>query len=200
VKRAVERTVGRTARRPGWLRRNRLALAAVAVLLPATLAITSANEWSTSLAASPSRPVDVAAGDTVQYGPSRWHVEKTARVSATSAVGQERDLPAGTDLLVVTVRVDPRELVEGAASGGCIARLEEHGGPGPARSWGSASANPITLAGPGPEFTSCSSEQVSPYSFDAEFVVPADAGDGATLSVGIAVVDEFPAYLRMDLD
>ncbi|QYF75053.1 hypothetical protein [Cryobacterium sp. PAMC25264] len=187
-------------RGPGWLRHNWLALAAVAVLLPVTVAITSANEWSTSLSASPSRPEEVSAGDTAQYGPSSWQVEKTTRVSATSAVGQERDLPAGTELLVVTVRVDPSRSVEDGASGGCVARLEEHGGPGPARSWGNASANPITLAGRGPEFASCSSEQSGPYSFDAEFVVPADAGDGAILSVGIAVSDELPDYLRMALD
>lgn len=187
-------------RRPGWLRRNWLALAAVAVLLPATLAITAANQWSTYLAGSPSSPLDVAAGVAVHYGHSGWQVEGTERVSATSAAGQERKLPAGTDLVIVTVRVDPIELLEDGTAELCTARLEEDGGTGLPRSWGNASSNPVPLAGPGPELRSCSSEQRIPYTFDAEFVVPADAGDGATLSLGISVPAEFPDYLRFALD
>ena len=187
-------------RRRGWLRQNLLALAAVAVLLPATVAITMANQWSTALAGSPSRPVDLAAGATAEYGHSAWLVEKTDRVSASSAAGRERDLPAGTDLVIVTVRVDPVELLEDGTAELCTARLEENGGAGLPRSWGSAAGGPITLAGPGPDLRSCSSDQTAPYTFDAEFVVPADAGDGAALSLGIGVPTEFPDYLRFALD
>jgi len=187
-------------RRPGWLRRNALALVAVAVLLPATLAITMANQWSTYLAGSPSRPLDVADGATVEYGHSGWQVEKTDRVSGTSAAGQERDLPAGTDLVIVTVRVDPIEFLEDGTAELCTARLEEDGGTGLPRSWGNAAGSPISLDGPGPDLVSCSSDQRTSYTFDAEFVVPTDAGDGATLSLGIAVPTEFPDYLRFALD
>jgi len=187
-------------RRQGWLRRNWPALAAVAVLLPATLAITAANQWSTYLAGSPSSPLDVAAGASVEYGRSGWRIEGTERVSATSAAGQERELPAGTDLVTITVRVDPIELLEDGTAELCSARLEENGGAGPPRSWGNANSNPVPLAGPGPELRSCSSDERSPYTFEAEFVVPADAGDGATLSLGISVPAEFPDYLRFALD
>ncbi|WEO75794.1 hypothetical protein BJQ94_10390 [Cryobacterium sp. SO2] len=197
-------------RRGGWFQRNRLALLAIVVLLPATLGIMAVHQWLGYFAGWPSKPVDVTAGESVRYGQFGWRIESTDRVGADSAEGRERDLPAGTDLVVVTVRVDPtgatRPTVAADASALvdtwrlCTARLEERGGPHAARSWTNAANGAVSLAGAGPALSSCSSELSEPYTFDAEFVVPHDAGEQATLALGISVVSELPEYARFALD
>lgn len=184
----------------GWLRRNRRALLAVLVLLPTTLGIMVANQWVRYFEEWPSRPVDVAAGETLDYGNARWSVEATDRVIGASAEGRERDLPAGTDLVLATVRVDPTGTDPDGVPDLCTVRLEESGGENATRSWSNAAGGAIPLDGAGPSLTSCSSELSTTYTFDAEFVVPADAGDSSTLTVGIAVVDALPEYARFALD
>lgn len=192
--------VSRGGERPGWFGRNRLALLAVLVLLPATLGIMFVNQWVRYFEQWPTRPVDVAVGETVEYGNARWRIEATDRVSGDSAAGRERDLPAGTDLVVVTVGVDPTGTGPDGVPELCTARLEESGGVRATRSWTNAAGGAISLDGDGPLLTSCSSELSTPYTFDAEFVVPADAGWSASLTVGITVVDALPDYARFSLD
>jgi hypothetical protein len=186
--------------RRGWFRGNRLALAAVLVLLPATLWVTFANSWFGYFEGWPSRPIDVAAGEPLDYGGAGWQIESTERYSADSETGRERNLPASTDLLVVTVRVDPVTPPAGEDGMLCTARLEEIDGAAADRSWSNGTRGAVQLDGDTPEFGSCNAEQRSPYSFGAEFVVPADAGDAARLAIGIAVVRELPDYARFALD
>ena len=182
----------------GWLRRNHRALLAVLVLLPATLGIMFANQWLGYFDEWPSRPVPAAAGETIEYGNARWSVEASDRVLGDSAAGRERDLPTGTDLLVVTVAVDPTGTGPDGKPDLCSARLEESGGQHATRTW--SNQGPISLDGPGPERTSCSSKLTTPYTFDAEFVVPAEAGESSSLSVSIVVVEALPEYASLALD
>jgi hypothetical protein len=192
-------TTEQVTRKPaGWLRRNSRALVAIVVLLPATLGIMFANQWIGYFEEWPSRPVDAAAGETLEYGNARWSIEATDRVPGTSAAGRERDLPDGTDLVVVTVRVDPTGFGPDGVPDLCTVRLEESGGTTPTRSWANGGA--ISLDGSGPDLVSCSSELTTPYTFDAQFVVPTDAGDSSKFTVGIAVVTELPEYARFALD
>lgn len=194
----------RGARRParalGRARHNLLALGAVAILLPATLWVSFANEWFTFYDAWPSRPIDVAAGQSLEYGGSTWLIESTDRITANSADGRERGLPTGTDLLAVTVRVDPPAVTRADDEALCTTRLEETDGGAPARSWIDATKSPISLTGTQPGLSSCSGEELSPYSFRAEFIVPSDAGSTAGLAIGIAVAPELPDYARFELD
>lgn len=184
----------------GWLRRNGRALVAVLVLLPATLGIMFVNQWIRYYEAVPSRPVNVAAGETLEYGNARWRIEATDRVSADSAAGRERDLPAGTDLISVTVEVNPTGTGPDGVPDGCAARLEESGGGTVTRSWTNAAGGSINLDGAGPALTSCSSEVSTAYSFEAEFVVPADAGESSSLTVNITVDEFLPEYAKFALD
>jgi hypothetical protein len=187
-----------TLKRAGWLRRNARPLVAVVVLLPATLGIMFANQWLGYVDQRPTRPMDVAAGETLDYGNAHWRVEETDRVPGDSAAGRERDLPAGTDLMVVTVRVDPTGPGPDGKYDGCTVRLEESGGNTPTRSWTNGGA--ISLDGSGPTLASCSSELGTPYTFDAQFVVPRDAGESSDFTLGISVVTELPEYARFALD
>jgi len=186
--------------RPGWFRQNRLALLAVLVLLPVTLGIMFAYQWLGYFERFPSRPVDVATGDSIQYGRSEWRIDSTDRFGADSARGQERGLPAGTDLIVVTVRVVPSSTGTDKEHDLCTVRLEETGGEHPTRSWANATGAAVPLTGTGPDLTSCSRELRTPYTFDAQFVVPADTGDWSALTLGASVVTELPEYARFSLD
>jgi hypothetical protein len=192
--------VSRALKRVGWLRRNRRALLAILVLLPATLGIVFANQWIGYFDEWPSRPVNATAGDTLDYGNANWQVEPADHVSGDSAQGRERNLPAGTDLVVVTVDVDPTGTGPDGVPDLCSVRLEESGGGAATRSWANVPSGSIPLDGAGPELTSCSSELSTPYSFDAEFVVPADAGEDTTLAVHIIVAGELPEYARFTLN
>lgn len=192
--------MSRALKRTGWLRRNRRALLAILVLLPATLGIMFANQWIGYFDEWPSRPVNATAGDTLEYGNAHWQVEPADRVTGDSAEGRERDLPAGTDLVVVTVDVDPTGTGPDGVPDLCYVRLEESGGGAATRSWANVPSGSISLDGPGPVLTSCSSDLSGPYSFEAEFVVPADAGEGTTLAVNIIVGGSLPDYARFTLD
>ena len=183
----------------GWLRRNGRALLAVLVLLPVTVGIMFANQWIRYFEEWPSRPVNAAVGETLEYGNARWRIESTDRVSADSAAGRERDLPAGTDLISVTVEVDPTGTGPDGVPDLCTARLEESGGGTVTRSWSNGSRGAL-LGGAGPLLTSCSSEVSTRYSFEAEFVVPAEAGESSSFTVNIAVPGFLPEYGRFALD
>jgi hypothetical protein len=189
----------RSSKPVGWFTRNTRALLVVLVLLPATLGIMFAHQWIGRLEERPSRPVDVATGESVDYANAAWTIEATERVPGTSAAGLERGLPAGTDLIVVTVAVSPAAPGADGLSDPCTVRLEESGRDGATRTWSNATRGRIQLAGDGPELTSCSSELGSPYSFDAEFVVPAETGDFSHLTAGIVVPDALPEYARFAL-
>ena len=191
--------MSRGSKRVGWLRRNSRALLAVLVLLPLTVGIMFANQWIRYFEEWPSRPVNAAVGETLEYGNARWRVESTDRVSADSAAGRERDLPAGTDLISVTVEVDPTGTGPDGVPDLCTARLEESGGGTVTRSWSNGSRGAL-LGGAGPLLTSCSSEVSTRYSFEAEFVVPAEAGESSSFTVNIAVPGFLPEYGRFALD
>jgi hypothetical protein len=183
-----------------WLRRNRLALSIVVVLLPVTLVITFANQWFAYYAAWPSQPLDVAVGEVVDYGDADWRIEGSRRFTAASPEGQARRAPAGTDVVVVTVWIDPSRQADDEDARLCTARLEESGGTGPDRGWSNAAGGAVRLSGTAPELTSCNSEQSGPYTFDAEFIVPPDAGQGSSFTLGVAVTDQLPAYARFAID
>ncbi|TFB97773.1 hypothetical protein E3O42_15565 [Cryobacterium adonitolivorans] len=132
-------------------------------------------------------------------GNARWRIDATDRFSADRATGRERELPAGTDLIAVTVMVDPTGTGPDGVPDLCAARLEESGGGNVTRSW-TNTGGAIDLDGAGPSLTSCSSELSIPYSFEAEFVVPADAGESSSLTVDISVPEFLPEYARSALD
>lgn len=134
----------------------------------------------------------------MEYGSATWQIESTERFSAISATGKERDLPPGTDLVVVEVRVDPSDAPVDEDAELCLAQLEETGPA--ARMWGNVRSSPIILDGATPEFGSCRPGQDAPYTFEAEFIVPADAGENGRLALHIVQATELPEYARFALD
>ena len=178
-----------------WFRRNRVGLLAVAVLLPATVGITFATQWTAYFGERASAPVSVVEGDTVDFGRAEWSLEGSRRISASSAEGREFGLPPGSDLVVVSVRVSP-ELGD-AETPGCIVTLDEHDGATVTRTWGESATDPIDYTATEDTRSLCATDAVGPYTLESVFVVAGDAGDD--LALALTVPGELPRYLSFRL-
>lgn len=174
-----------------WLRRNWIGLIAVAVLLPATVGITFATQWTSYFGGRSSAPVPVAEGDAVGFSTAEWLLEGSERIAAESAEGVEIGLPPETVLVVVTVRVTPDGTPE---SPGCLVRLEELDGGTAARGWNDSTYDPIDYSPTEGTQTYCPTDTREPYVLESTFVVPSDVSDNLALSV--TVPSELPRYLR----
>lgn len=181
----------------GWLRRNAIALGAVVVLVPATLGVTFSNEWVNYYSTRPSQPVSVDSGAAADFGGTGWRVEGSRRVGSASPEGAEIGLPGGSNLVVVTIDVTPRELDEKGASPFCQVRLEEQTGGERARSWGDATFDPIDFDIPDGVESGCTTDLTTPYTFDALFIIPSTVD--SALAVHLELADELPRYLSLRL-
>jgi hypothetical protein len=186
------------ASRPGgWLRRNAFALGAVVVLVPVTLGVTFSNDWGRYYSTRPSQPIEVDAGSAADFAGTGWRVDSTRRVAGGSPEALAAHLPGGSDLVVVTVEVTPRELDEEGASTFCEVRLEEQDGGELARSWGDATLEPIDFEGADGVENGCTPDLTGPYRFEALFVIPASVD--SALALHLEVSDELPRYLSLRL-
>ena len=178
-----------------WLRRNRIGLVAVAVLLPATIAITFATQWTSYFGGRPSAPTTVAADATAEFASASWSLSDVRRISAASTEGEEIGLPKGSDLVAVTVRVSPDS---GSKEGpGCMVLLEEFEGATVTRSWRESATDPIDYPSTAGTQSYCDPDQVEPYTLESFFVVASDAGDD--LGLAVTVTGELPRYLSFRL-
>ncbi|MCS5720107.1 hypothetical protein N1027_18405 [Herbiconiux sp. CPCC 205763] len=183
--------------RRGWWRRNAIGLVAVAVLVPTTIAVTFQAEWGRYYAERPSQPITVATGDSIDFAGAGWRVLDSRRIPATSEEGAASRLPAGTDLVVVTVAVSPRELDADGKSPYCDLQLDEMRGSEVVRSWKDATFADIDYDRDPDVGSGCSSDETGDYTFETLFVVPSGATD--ELAVQLESVDELPRYLRFAL-
>jgi hypothetical protein len=176
-----------------WLKQNAVALVAVAVLAPATVAVTFSTEWSSFLTTRPTQPIEVAEGR------AQWRVARTERISSTSREGVDAALPAGSDLVLVTVEVDPGNLTAEDKSSFCTVRLGEYEGSNDTavRIWGDALFSGIDYRTPEGVESGCSPDIIEPYTFTSTFVIADDASDN--LGVLLQVSDELPRYLLLRL-
>jgi hypothetical protein len=182
-----------------WLKRNAAALVAVAVLTPATIAVTFSTEWSSFLTSRATQPVEVAEGLTAEFDGAEWRVAGTERISSDSRQGVDAGLPAGSDLVTVTVEVDPGNLTAPDESSFCTVRLGEYeeSKNTAIRSWGDATFAAIDYRIPEGDKSGCSPDIIEPYTFTSIFVIANDAGDN--LGVLLEVPDRLPRYLLLRL-
>ena len=177
-----------------WLRHNWIGLIAVAVLLPATVGITFATQWTSYFSGRDSAPVSVAKNTDFGFSTAEWRFESGERITADSPEGQRIGLPPETALVVVTVRITPDGSPE---SPGCLVRLEELDRGADSRSWAESTYDPIDYSPTDGTQTYCPTDTTEPYVLESTFVVPADAVDGLGLS--IVVPGELPRYLSFRL-
>jgi hypothetical protein len=180
-----------------WLRTNLVGLVAIVLLVPATVAITFANEVGAYNDARATEYVAMGPGDDLDYGGNGWKLEDVRRISWASEEGVDTDLPNATDLVVVTVSVTPKEFSAEGLSSFCTVRLNEMDKDSIARSWMDSTHDPIDFWPPDGVEAYCKSDLDDPYLMQSAFVVPSDTSDELTMQ--IMVDAELPRYLRLRL-
>ena len=165
----------------GWWRRNAVPLVVVAALLPVTAGVIAANEWSEWDIGHATKPVTVAAGDSVTYddatiGPARARFD------------DDPGVPTGTRIVTASVLVTP-----GDSPISCpTPRLREAGGAG--RQWDEASFE-LDREVDTERSTSCSSETPIRYSLTLDYLVPEDATGPFVIEIESG--NELPAFVRL---
>jgi len=170
--------------RRSWWRSNAVALAALVVVLPATVAVTTVNEWSASASGQPSMVVAVEPGGQASYSGATWSDARLAPRSDGSDLG----IPPGTKLLVVTIDVD----FEPGDPPSCTLTLSET--TGQQRRWRSADSDLVDWTTTEGTTSYCPSDAIGPYTVEVPFVLPDDAREPFTIDVVDG--DQLPRFLR----
>jgi len=142
-----------------WLRRNAVALVAVAVLLPGTAAAVSLNAWQDLLATT---TTTVAPGETARLGAADVG---DARARFDSGV---EGIPRGTRVVAARIDIHPR----GEEFTCFVPTLREIGGAG--REWNDST---MSLDRPydAERATYCDADEKAPYTLEIDYLVPDDA-------------------------
>lgn len=165
----------------GWWRRNAAALAAVVVLVPVTVGVIAANEWSDGDLGHPTKATTVDAGDSAIYGGA---IIGPANAEFTDDAG----IPPGARVVHATVLITPAD-----EPISCLSPLLRETG-GAQRQWDEASFEldrdyDLALK------TSCDSELPIRYSLTLDYLVPEDATGPFALELSTG--DALPQFVRL---
>lgn len=176
-----------------WWRRNRLALAALVVLLPAVPAVIFHSTWSSYFGARPSAPVAAEEGTETAFAGANWRVQGWTTAIAGSSEATVLGVPSDADLVLARVALDP-----GSNAGpACRVSLVHTDADGGIQRWSGISGRPITYR-PEPGIADgCTPNATEPYLFDIAFAVP--AGTSGPFRLDVEVSAELPRYLELPL-
>ncbi len=164
-----------------WLRRNRIALIALAVLLPVTAGVMSWSAWSGYRSNQPTERVPIAGGAVNYAGAIIGPAEPTELDAAAHG------LPAGTRLIRIVLPVSP------AAGERATCQTPELWDRGGERRW--AERSDAIGAEPLDRVTACTSEE-SPYELVLDYVVPDDVRE---LSLAVLSPAELPVFAEIPI-
>lgn len=168
----------------GWWRRNAVALVALAVLIPATIAAIGVNEWSQYDAGHPTRPMLVKPGESIDYAGAQLSRARGAFIDDPSA-------PSGSRVVRAIVLVEPGETPISCST----PELRELDGG--ERRWEEASGE-LDLPYDPEAHSFCDSELAIRYSLTLYYLVPADAAGPFTIE--FAASGTLPEYLRLVIE
>jgi hypothetical protein len=136
-------TRGRLAAVTTWIRRNAVALVAVAVLAPATAAAAGYEDWHDYRQQQPTADAATGNGGAVEYAGATWRLVSAHRVTAlpTETDDHPVPLPDDVDVIVVNVAITalPNSESERAARALCVFELADETG----RWWGPAALSSL---------------------------------------------------------
>ena len=166
-----------------WIKRNWIALATVAVLLPATALVIGGNEWRDYTTGRPVDPIMPDASGQISLGDTHFSL-----LDATLMRPQPETLPEGVRAVEVTVHVEPAN--DGVS---CSAPTLVETSTG--REWSEAS---LRLVGASMPQSLCAGPGITvPYELRALYAVPEGAQGPFTIDVVIA--EELPSFARLPL-
>ncbi|WP_435747628.1 hypothetical protein [Microbacterium sp. PMB16] len=152
------------ARPTSWWRRNRLALIALAVVVPVTAGGVGWHEWHQyfGFGGRPFQPVLVEDGDSIEFAGAEWGPLRGGELDDLSGF----DLPDGTTVVAVGIPVDPD--AKGVSCTTPVLVDQETG-----REWRAARSE-IGLLYNSEEPETCDSSTRGEYELIVPFVVPDD--------------------------
>ncbi|MFF3027012.1 hypothetical protein [Microbacterium sp. NPDC057944] len=177
-----------SAASPSWWRRNRLGLAATAVLLPATLFAVGWQHWHLiyDFGARPVDPIIVAEDDSAELAGASFGPVRSAVIEDLSGL----DVPDGTRVIAAAVPVEPGP--EGVSCRRPTLTQQSSG-----RQWAlQRSEIGVPYNADEPEF--CSSDELGDYELIAPFVLPDDVEGPFWLDVWPQ--DSGGTFLRFSID
>lgn len=170
----------------GWLRRNEIALIALAVLLPGAAATIISNEWMTANAYLPHGAIEVAEGDLAELYGTTFGPAKLRAATADELESALLEPPAGSRAVVVEFTI-----VNGDTAVLCSVRLREV--EGAHREWKPVGSD-----------AACAYDVVGPFEGSVLFLVPDDADGPFWADVDVSDMEDepamFPPFLRFSLD
>lgn len=166
----------------GWFRRQRWALAALVVLIPAAVLASLSVRWFWYNDEHTPRPEIVAAGETGEYEGAELTLTDYDVVRWDSEIGAELGLLEGTEAVAALIHVDARDsLASDENLIGCDASLVLPG-PGGNRVWRSGTSA-IDYSPSGDLVGYCMLTDHVESDWEAVFVVPEGVGDVARLVI-----------------
>jgi hypothetical protein len=152
------------AKPPSWWRRNRLALIALAVLVPGTVAGIGWHEWHQyyGFEARPFQPIVVEKGDSAELVDAEWGPVRGGEIEDLSGF----DVPDDAKVIAAGIPVDP-----GPDGVSCETPVLVHQATG--REWRTARSE-IGLLYDAAEPETCLKSQKGDYELIVPFVVPDD--------------------------
>lgn len=179
-----------------WIRRNAVALVAVAVLAPATAAAAGYEDWRDYRDRQPTADAANGTAGTVEYAGATWRLVSAQRVTALPTENDDRPvpLPADIDVIVVNIAITvlPNSETDRDARALCVFELADRTG----RWWSSASLSSVEGNRHWPSTTSrapgCEHDG---QLFDA-FVVPRGAAREGTVRIRLRPGD-FDKYVQL---
>ncbi len=166
-----------------WIKRNWIALATVAVLLPATALVVGGNEWRDYTSGRPVDPVLPDTAGQVSLGGSHFSL-----MDATLMRPQPETLPEGVHAIEVTVHVEPASV---GVSCSAPTLVEVSTG----REWSEAS---LRIVGASLSQSLCAGPEITdPYELRALYAVPEDAQ--GPFAIDVVIAEALPSFARLPL-
>lgn len=179
----------------GWWRRNRLALIALAVLIPVATATLVGVAWSRYYLYQPTIPMDVDQGETAELADATWGPVRA--VDVTDA--EELTAPSDARVIAVAVPVDPH-----GESPSCFSPVLVEQDTG--RRWEEMTTE-LGIPYSAEEPTNCTKPEddengdpgpVVPYEIIVGYIVPADAE--GPFWVEVAEINSYPSFIRFSVE
>jgi hypothetical protein len=166
-----------------WWRRSRFSVIVFVVLLAVATVVSLVIDVPGYLSSHPTQPRDVAAGTTTHYAGLDLRLDGRRVVRADSAEGRTLEVPAGTALVIVTLRIDPTAAPKNSSL--CTVALVEST-PAGLREWEIGFSSVGRYQTPQKDTSVCTVSRGKPYTMQGAVLVPADASTDALVRVSVA--------------
>lgn len=177
----------------GWWRRHCIPLIVVAVLLPVAIVVSLFIDVPNYLNSHPTQARQVPAATTTHYADLAIRLDDRQVIRANSALGRDLLVPSGTELVVVTLHIDPSASPKRANL--CTVALVEPTSAGD-RVWEIGYSSGTLFEAAAGDKQSCSTERGAAYTMQGAVLLP--AGSATHAVVRVSVLQALPSVILLN--